>query len=195
MTAFTAAEVVAIVKAVFEAVEPPDIDQRVAAYWWGRNDPAVAWWLSMCRMIADSPIAQSLYIAHVAEDLTHKRELKDWAYNVADEAASKPRQGSQRNKRAVESYDTPWGHQAARDGLSLALWPHLSGDVPGRNKRCEQYGCSHDAYLYIRDAVESRAKELIASFRDDMAQCYEGRQSRWFQQRWEDATGNVWPRS
>jgi hypothetical protein len=195
MTAFTAAEIVAALKAVHEQRSDPDADQRTAAYWWGKPDDSVAWWLSVCRMISADPIAQSLYLAHVAEDLSHKRHIKDWAYGVADDAAFAPRLGSQRNKRAVESYDTPWGHQAARDGLALALWPHLSDDVPGRNKRCEQYGCRHDAYLYIRDAVESRTKELIAGFRDDMEQCREGRHNRWFRERWENVTGNVWPRS
>lgn len=195
MSAFTPSEIVALLKTVHEWREDPDADQRAAAYWWGKQDDSVAWWLSICRMISPDPIAQSLYLAHVAEDLSHKRGIKDWAYRVAREAALRPRAGRERNKRAVESYDTSWGHQAARDGLAMALWSHLSDEVPGRNKRCEQYGCGHGAYLYIRDAVEARAKELISGFRDDMEQCRTNRHSRWFQQRWEDATGSYWRHS
>lgn len=198
MNAPTVDKVLAIIDGLagtHEVYEEPDADQRTAAYWWGKPDDSVAWWLSICRMIAADPIAQPLYLAHAAEDLSHKRALKDWAYRVAAEAAVKPRMGTQRAKRAVESYNQRWGHQAARDGLALALWPHLSDEVPGRNRRCEQFGCGHDAYLYIRDAVEARAKELIAGFRGDMEQCRTGHQSRWFRERWEDATGNVWPRS
>jgi hypothetical protein len=195
VTALTAIEVLAALKSVHEQHEPPDADQRTAAYWWGKPDDSVAWWLSVCRMIADDPMAQSLYLAHAAEDLSHKRDLKDWAYAIAHDAAMTPRPASGRRKRAVESYDDRWGHQAARDGLAAALWSHLADEIPGRDKRCEELGCGHGAYLYIREAVKGRARELIAIFHDDMERCRSGHYSQWFRDRWEAKTGKAWPRS
>ena len=191
MTAFTAAEVVAIVKAVFEAVEPPDIDQRVAAYWWGRNDPAVAWWLSMCRMVAKNPVSQSLYLARVAEDFSRKREIKNWAYTKAAEFAGAKGSG-QRRRSLVESYRLDWGHQAARDGVAFALWGDIT-DVPGPSRRAEYFHCGRQAYARVRDELERETRDLVASFRSDMEMCQEGRFSRDFIERWERATGAQWP--
>lgn len=167
----------------------PDCDQRTAAYWWGRPDDSVAWWLSMCKRVAADPISQSLYIAQVAEDLSHKRDIKDWAYRTAAELAITRRCRSQRNQPAVASYHPRWGRQAARDGVALALWPHLAEYVPGRNTRAAALGCRDHAYQYIRDGVRARAVELITMFRDDMEQCRVGHFRRDFTERWSAATG------
>lgn len=194
MTALTAAEVVAALKAVHEQNTPPDADQRTAAYWWGKPDESVAWWLCLCRRVAPDPVSQSLYIAHVAEDLSHKRDIKDWAYRVAAECAVDKRHGV-RVRAAVESYRPEWGHVAARDGLALALWPHLADGVPGINRRTMELKCGGQAYQRIRDGVRDRAKELIAVFRSDMDQCLKSRYRRDFIERWEFATGKEWPRT
>lgn len=193
MTAATVPQsIITLLANVHEYVDEPDADQRTAGYWWGKPDESVAWWLCMCRKVAADPISQSLYIAHVAEDLSHKRDIKDWAYDVAAELASQPRAGGKRNQPAVTSYDVGWAMQAARDGLALALWPHLKSDVPGRDKRCEKLGCRHDAYQYIRDEVCNKAVELITLFRSDMEQCRTGHYRRDFIDRWQDATGSSW---
>lgn len=178
--------------AVHEGELEPDADQRTAAYWWGKPDDAVAWWLGMCRRVAADPISQALYLAHVAEDMSHKREIKDWAYRVAAECASRARQGAKRNQPAVASYDPAWGRQAARDGLAMALWPHRADEVPGVNFRATCLGCRNDAYQYIRDEVKAKAKELIEWFRADMEQCRKGYWRRDFIDRWQDATGASW---
>lgn len=170
--------------------ETPDAAQRTGAYWWGAQDEEVPWWLGLCKLI-NSPIAQSLYIAHVAEDVRHARGLKDWAYRVAVEYAGS-RGSGQRRRSIVESYRTDWGHQAARDGLFMALWPELRDDVPGRDKRCEQFGCGHQAYQRVRDEVMRQAGDLITGFAMDMEQCRTGRFSRDFTARWELATGREW---
>lgn len=193
MTAFTASEIVAMLKTVYEQREEPDADQRTAAYWWGASDGSVAWWLSMCLMIAPDPVAQALYLASVAEDVRHNRQIKSWAYEVAAEIAMQPRPGSKRNQPAVVLYDVGWARQAARDGVSLAMWPHLADDVPGINRRTEQFGCRNEAYQYVRDGVRDRARELISWFRDDMESCRTGRYRRDFIERWEDATRRPWP--
>jgi hypothetical protein len=187
----TTATIHQAVAATFEADSVPDVDQRVAGYWWGKPDDAVGWWLSLCSRVALHPIAQDLYLAHVADDTRHNRAIKDWAYEFAATAAVTPRAG-QRKRRAVESYRLDWGRQAARDGVALALWPHLRECVAGINQQARRFGCRNDAYQYIREQVEGEAKSLIASFRSDMGMCYDNRFSRDFVSRWEEVTGADW---
>ena len=124
-----AAQTVASLAGLYQREVEPDAKQRTAGYWWGSQDEDVGWWLSLCRMVNPDP-AQALYIAHVAEDWRIARGLKEWAYRVAVEFAGS-RGSGQRRRAQVEAYRTDWGHQAARDGLAMALWPELSGDVPG----------------------------------------------------------------
>jgi hypothetical protein len=174
---------------VYEAVSVPDVDQRVAAYWWGAYDPDVAWWLSMCSKIAPESVSPSLYVAHVAEDLSHKRDVKDWGYIEAARCASKPPQGAVRQRASVEGYSPAWGHQAARDGISIALWGHLVEYIPGINHRARRYGCGSQAYQRIRDGVYARTSELLTLFRQDMDQCCNGNFNRNFADRWEMKTG------
>ena len=170
-----------------EVYEEPDCDQRTAAYWWGRPDDSVAWALSTCRRIAEHPVAQSLYLARVAEDMSQRRAIKDWAYQVAAAYAGAKGSG-QRRRSMVESYRLDWGHQAARDGVFMALWGDLE-DVPGIVSRCDRFGCGKQAYQRVRDEVCGQAKDLIASFRGDMEQCRTGQYNRHFRARMEDATG------
>ena len=176
---------------LYERGDEPDAKQRTAAYWWGSQDEDVAWWLALCKRV-NSAIAQSLYIAHVAEDGRQARGLKDWAYTVAVEYAGS-RGSGQRKRTIVEAYRTDYGHQAARDGLAMALWPHLRDDVPGIGKRCEQFGCGKQAYQRIRDEVNRQANDLITGFNLDMEQCRTNRFSRDFKDRWETEMGKRWP--
>lgn len=186
-----AQDAVARVSGLYERPDEPSAAQRTAAFWWGAQDEEVAWWLSLCKMV-NSPEAQSLYIASVAEDMRHARGLKEWAYRVAVEYAGS-RGSEQRRRTIVESYRLDWGHQAARDGLAMALWPHLADEVPGIGKRCDQYGCGKQAYQRVRDEVSRQAGDLITGFNMDMEQCRRNRFSRDFIERWELAAGREWP--
>lgn len=186
-----AQDAVARVSGLYERPDEPSAAQRTAAFWWGAQDEEVAWWLSLCKMV-NSPEAQSLYIASVAEDMRHARGLKEWAYRVAVEYAGS-RGSGQRRRTIVESYRIDWGHQAARDGLAMALWPHLADEVPGIGKRCDQYGCGKQAYQRVRDEVSRQAGDLITGFDMDMEQCRRNRFSRDFIERWELAAGREWP--
>lgn len=191
MSAETAQAIVAKLAGLYQrGYDDPDADQRTAAFWWGAQDEDVGWWLGMCNKV-NEPIAQALYIASVAEDTGHKRSLKDWAYRAAVEYAGSKGSG-QRRRSLVEAYRPEWGHQAARDGLAMALWPHLSDLVTGIGKRAEQFGCGKQCYQRVRDEVCRRAGELIVGFRMDMEQCRTGRFSRDFIGRWEVATGAEW---
>lgn len=149
---------------VHDTYEPPDVDQRTAAWWWGAQDENIAWALCMCHTAAVDPMAQTLYIAHVAEDLSQAREIKDWAYGVALDVANEPH----RHRRAVESYRPSWGRQAARDGVVLGLWPHLSEYVTGYCQRAERLGCHRDAYLAIREGVLRAVRDTVSAFRYDL---------------------------
>jgi hypothetical protein len=185
-----AAQTVAALAGLYQGRDEPDAQQRTAAYWWGSQDEDVGWWLGLCKLV-NSPIAQSLYIAHVAEDVRHARGLKDWAYRVAVEYAGS-RGSGQRKRSIVEAYRTDWGHQAARDGLYAALWPHLADDVPGITKRCGQFHCGAQAYQRVRDEVNRQAGDLITAFGMDMEQCRTNRFSRDFIGRWERMAGREW---
>ena len=185
-----AAEIIAALSGLFGGRDKPDADQRTAAYWGGANDPEVGWSLAQCALV-NPPRAQAMYIAHVAEDVRHARKLKEWAYRAAVEFAGS-RGSGQRKRSLVEAYRPEWGHQAARDGLALALWPHLRDEVPGIGKRADQFRCGKQCYQRVRDEITRQACDLIAGFRLDMEQCLEGRYSRDFRERWEAATGAEW---
>jgi hypothetical protein len=186
-----AAQTVALLAGLYQREVEPDAKQRTAGYWWGKQDEDVGWWLSLCRMVNPDP-AQALYVAHVAEDWRVARGLKEWAYTVAVEYAGS-RGSGQRRRSLVEAYRTDWGHQAARDGLAMALWPELRDDIPGRDKRCEQFGCGKQGYQRVRDEVNRQAGDLITGFAMDMEQCRTNRFSRDFRERWESAAGVPWP--
>ena len=186
-----AAQTVAALAGMFEREAEPDAAQRTAAYWWGAQDEEVGWWLGLCKMV-NEPIAQSLYLAAVTEDTRQSRGLKEWGYRVAVDYAGSLGSG-QRRRSLVEAYRPDWGHQAARDGLYMALWPHLRDDVPGIGKRCDQFGCGKQAYQRVRDEVSRQASDLIVGFSVDMEQCRTNRFSRDFIARWEIAAGREWP--
>ena len=191
MTAETkAAQTVAALAGLYSAPETPDATQRTAAYWWGAQDEEVPWWLGLCKLV-NSAIAQSLYIAHAADDARQARGMKEWAYGVAAEYAVS-RGGGVRRRAVVEAYSPAWGHQASRDGLAAALWPQLADEIPGRDKRCAELGVGHQAYQRIRDEVNRQASDLIVGFGMDMEQCRTDRFSRDFIGRWELATGREW---
>lgn len=185
------AEVVAKLAGLHEGYLPPDTDQRVAAFWWGAHDEEVAWALALANAVASEPIAKRLYVAHVGEDTRDARELKEWGYRLAVEFVGSKGSG-QRKRSMVESYRTDWGHQAVRDGLALALWPHLREEVPGICKRAEQYKCGKQAFQRVRDEVQRQACDLIAGYRLDVTECLAERFSRDFVSRWEVATGRRW---
>jgi hypothetical protein len=178
MTALTVDAILSALAEVHTA-EPPDIDQRTAAWWWGAQDEQIAWALCMCHTAAADPMAQSLYIAHVAEDLSRAREIKTWAYDVAQEIADEPH----RHRKAVESYRLSWGHQAARDGVALALWPHLAECVYGYSQQARRLRCEPRAYLAIREGVLSRVRDTIAAFKYDLDSVAKSSYSRDFIER------------
>lgn len=184
------AQIVQSLAGLYAAPEIPDAAQRTAAYWWGAQDEEVPWWLGLCKLV-NGAIAQSLYIAHVADDARHARGMKDWAYGVAAEYAVS-RGGGTRRRAVVEAYRPEWGRQAARDGLAAALWPKLASEIPGRDKRCAELKCGHQAYQRVRDEVSRQASDLIVGFGMDMDQCRESKFSRDFIGRWELATGQEW---
>lgn len=189
--AAAAARIVRQLAGLYDDDDRPDVDQRVAAFWWGQRDEDVAWALALCRMAAWEPVAHKLYIAHATQDIRQARDVKEWAYRVAAEFVG-ARGSGQRKRSLVESYRTDWGHQAARDGLALAMWPDLRNDVPGIGKRCAHFRCGKQAYQRVRDEVQRRACDAIADFRADMSDVLSGRFSEDFRIRWGVATGRVW---
>lgn len=176
---------------VFERTEGPDIDQRVAAWWWGVPDEALSYAMGQAVVIAREPVADALYLAHVAEDCSQFRRIKDWGYGVAAEFACSRSSGHRRRVR-VEGYRPEWGRVAARDGLYRALWPHIADyDVPGINARCKVLGVGNTPFQRVRDAVEHRALEVRQDFRSDLRNLYQGVINRDMQDRLSGIAGTA----
>lgn len=119
---------------------------------------AVAYAKSQC----SDRIAEPLYTLYAVgasgvEASAHIRATKDWAYK---EAASYASRGRQR-------YRLDWGHQAARDGLCLALWPddiRLFAELPSNEQRAKQFGVGLGKYQRLRRHIQSEATKLIGEF-------------------------------
>lgn len=155
-----------------------DVDQRVASWWWGEEDDAVAYALVVASRVNPCPVACSLYLASVADDSSQYRQIKEWSYITAADLASRKRRTAVRNIPAVLSYRPEWGRQAARDGVALALWPHMAREVPGINARTSVLGCRDAAYQYIRNGVQSAASVQICTYRSDLEDALIGRIAR-----------------
>lgn len=175
--------------AVRELIDPPDIDQRVASFMGGTHDEDVAWWLGMANMVASDAAGQALYLAHVADECSKFRQIKDWAYRVAVEFVGS-KGGKQRQRSMVESYRVDWGQAAARDGVAIAMWG--ADGVPGIVARAEQYKCGKQAYQRVRNAVQNRATDLIGDYRVSLRWAKGEIHSGDHVDRWEIATGKKW---
>ena len=165
--------------------------KRVAAWWYGANDPELVWALGLARVVSTEPLADKFYLTHAVEDVRYMRALKEWGYSAAVQFVGS-RGSGQRRRSLVESYRPDWGHVAARDGMAMALWPHLGDGVPGLGKRSESFGCGKQAYQRVRDEVMRQTGDVIAGFRLDLAEALDERYSHDFRNRWEQVTGRAW---
>lgn len=173
---------------IFEATGP-DIDQIMASFCNAPLGDDRAGWLQLAGMVASDKIAGDLYLARVADADRKWRQIKDWGYLQAVEFVGSKGSG-QRKRSQVESYRVDWGHQAARDGLAIALFGEW--EVPGIGARASQFKCGKQAYQRVRDHVGNRAAELIGEFRHWLDMARTGRYSREFTERWEQVTGRKW---
>lgn len=163
----TVKKLIATLVGTHEPRDPPDADQRTAAYWWGTPDEALRFSLGSADLMARDPIAGTLYLAKAAEDKTQFQRIKAWGYGVAAEYAT-GRTAGPRNRVRVEGYRAEWGRVAARDGLARALWPEMVDEMPGRDARCAVLKVGHDPFKRVRDEVENRAKRVIDEYRLDL---------------------------
>jgi hypothetical protein len=164
------------------------IAARVASWWWGGSDEDIGGYLSTAKLIARDPIHEAIYLARIADDSSKFRQLKDWAYREAAEFAMTKGAGI-RKRTVIESYSPKWGHQAARDGMARALWPWLEHEMPGRDARCQQTNAGHQAYMRVRDEIQSRTLDGFIAYMFDLKCLVEGRWTRDMIDRWEAATG------
>lgn len=170
--------------------EPLDIDQIMANFTNAPLGDDRAGWLQMAGIVSSDKMAGDLYLASVAWADRRWREIKDWGYLKAVEYVG-ARKSPQRKRSMVESYRLDWGHQAARDGLAIALWG--KSHVPGSRERALHFKCGQQAYRRVRDEVGGKASELIAEFRHFVNMARTQQFSHEFIDRWEIATGNKWP--
>lgn len=178
--------------------EQPDLNdavaKRAAAWWWGGTDEDIGAHLSMATMISHEPINCALYMARIADDTSQYRALKDWSYGAALDYVGAKGSG-QRRRSMVESFRPDWGRQASRDGLAMVLWPHRLDEVPGKNKRAEEFKCGPQAYQRVRDEVQHRALEGFVNYMFDLGCLVQGRWTRDMIHRWERATGGDWSKA
>lgn len=165
-----------------------EVAKRVSAWWWGFPDDEIAGHLSTATLIAPDPVNHAIYMARIADDTSRYRQLKDWAYLSAVDFVGAKGSG-QRRRSLVESYRPDWGHQAARDGLAMVLWPWRLAEIPGKNARALQFQCGPQAYQRVRDEVQQRALEGFVNFMFDLSCLTEGRWTRDMIRRWEEVTG------
>lgn len=184
-----AAQIVTALAGTHEGYEPPDIDQRVAAWAGGLADADVEWWLGMAEMVVEQPLAGELYLAHVAWVDRSFPAIKEWGYRVAVDFVGAKGSG-ERARSLVERYRVDWGHQAARDGIALALWGEQ--DVPGIVARADRFKCGKQAYQRVRTTVADRTADQLATFRHALRWARGELRDRDLEEAWEIKTGASW---
>jgi hypothetical protein len=152
--------------------EPPEIAERYAAWAFGalgwKEAQAFGYIVAVTRREC-GPIAEAIFdlhaVGHSSQYDQHARKAKDWAYKAAADFVL-----AQRGPARFRAYALPWGHQAARDGLFRAMWPHIP--TPGRIPRNAQFGCGERPYVRVRDHVQTKAERQIAGFRDRLRELH-----------------------
>lgn len=142
--------------------EPPGVAERYSAWAAGRTDEDFGFMVGSVGWNCSDRIASSLYDLHIMGEhaldrVRQFRQVKDWGYTLAASFATSARL----------RYALPWGRQAARDGLCLALWPDEGRTELGL-ATCEQrgktFGVGVNKYARVRAHVRAEAKALIAEF-------------------------------
>lgn len=172
-----------------KAGEPPCIYTMFADF---TNAPIGcdrAGWLQMVGMVSGT-LATDLFLTKASWADRAWPRIKEWGYLKAVEYVG-ARKSVQRGRSVVESYRVDWGHQAARDGLAIALWGACG--VPGSRERALHFKCGQQAYRRVRDEVGGLATDLLTEVEHYMEMCaglrpYSGE----FIRRWETATGASW---
>jgi hypothetical protein len=126
-----------------------------------------AGWLQTVGMIT-SPLATAMFLTKASWADRAWPQIKEWGYLKAVEYVG-ARKSEQRKRSLVESYRTDWGHQAARDGLAIALWGRWS--VPGSRERALSFKCGQQAYRRVRDEVGTQATDVLTEAAHFMEMC------------------------
>jgi hypothetical protein len=148
-----------------------------------------AGWLQQVGMVSGT-LATDLFLAKAAWADRAWPRIKEWGYLRAVEFVG-ARKSAVRKRSLVESYRVDWGHQAARDGIAIALWGPTG--VPGSRERALSFKCGQQAYRRVRDEVGAQAADLVTEAAHFLEMCAGIRPvSGEFIRRWEDATGASW---
>lgn len=209
MESTKAAKIVNALAGTHERGEPPDIYSVFADFSAESLTTEKGWWLGMVRTVCgNTSLPTDLFLAKASCTMGRTDRFKEWGYLTAAKFVG-ARASEQRRRSTVGAYRTDWGHQAARDGLALAIWGGKHPDliynglyvvngtgwceVPGRDARAKQFGCTKEAYQAVRDEVGSRANDLITEAAHWLEMCMLGNYNGEFIRRWEYHSGNPWP--
>ena len=172
-----------------KAGEPPCIYTMFADFTSAPIGTDRAGWLQAVGMVSGT-LATDLFLTKASWADRAWPRIKEWGYRKAVEYVGS-RGSVQRKRCRVESYRVDWGHQAARDGLAIALWGREN--VPGSRERALSFKCGQQAYRRVRDEVGVQANDLLTEAAHFMEMCAGIRPfTGEFIHRWEVATGSNW---
>lgn len=172
-----------------KAGEPPCIYTMFADFTNAPLGSDRAGWLQSVGMVSGA-IATDLFLSKASWADRKWPAIKEWGYLKAVEFVGS-RKSEQRRRSLVESYRVDWGHQAARDGLAIAMWGR--NEIPGSRERALSFKCGQQAYRRVRDEVGTQATDLMTEAAHFLEMCagitpFSGE----FIRRWEMVTGANW---
>jgi hypothetical protein len=150
-------------RVVFEALAPPDTQERYRAWAAGRHDEGMGFAVGGAGWQCSDPIAPILYEIHILAGEVHnlpdrRQRAQEWAFTMAASYAASARL----------RYALAWGRQAALDGLVLGLMDKhdTRGEVGllSNEERAEALGVGRNRYGRIRSHVRDLTKALLSEF-------------------------------
>jgi len=147
-------------------IKGQDLDQRYAKFGRSLLTDQEVWNLSKAHLVCDGDpiIACKLFLTSRSETAVYASDVYAWACMVGEGIATamyKPK-GAQRRRRYSEIESEMVRHQAALDGVVMAMFGKYA--VPTLFERREEFAVDERSYRKIRDFVGGVAATLIANY-------------------------------
>lgn len=144
-------------------IKGPDVAQLFAAFGRRPLPDALIWSLSLAEScMPENSVGFRVWITKVAGVDVHRDHLLKWAKELSEALGEiKPRTKLYRRKLFAD-YSATWGHQAATDGINLALF----GTYPPTSVQAAEYGCDPTTYKRMRNLIAGFAAMQAAQYED-----------------------------